>query len=288
MARRQASLRDKLRVEPGQALDLGKRDPRATPLAPGGKSVTRAAMAEHAVTLHALQETFYAEAAGGGRRRILLVLQGVDTSGKSGVVEHVIGQVNPQGVQIASFRRPTAEEEKHHFLWRIRRQLPKPGIIGIFNGSHYEDVLLPRVHQLVAPDVLDRRYAEIKRFEHQLSADGVTVVKCFLHLSYDEQRERLLARLDDPTKHWKVDERDLAERARWDDYQEAYRVALERCSTAEAAWYVVPADRKWYRNWAVAALVREEFADLRLGYPKPSFDVDAERDRLRALGDPPT
>jgi PPK2 family polyphosphate:nucleotide phosphotransferase len=278
------SLLDRLRVEPGTPVDLAALDPRATPLAPGGKKATRAATAACGVPLAALQEALYAEATDGGTRRVLLVLQGTDTAGKGGVVEHVIGQVNPQGVQIAAFKKPTPAELRHHFLWRVRRQVPGPGRIGIFDRSHYEDVLVGRVHALVPPDVLEGRYAEINRFESRLAADGVTLVKIFLHLSYDEQRDRLLARLDDPTKHWKFNPGDLDERARWDEYAEAYRVALERCSTAEAPWYVVPADRKWYRDWAVAGLLLETLRDLDPRYPSPDLDVAALKARLAAPG----
>jgi PPK2 family polyphosphate:nucleotide phosphotransferase len=274
------SLRERLRVAPGEPVDLAALDPRATPLAPGGKRATRAAMEGQGAPLAALQEALYAEAAGGGTRRVLLVLQGMDTSGKGGVVEHVIGMVNPQGAHIASFKRPTPQELRHHFLWRVRRAVPAAGMIGIFDRSHYEDVLVVRVHQLVPAEVVERRYAEINRFESQLAADGVAVVKCFLNVSYDEQRERLLDRLDDPSKHWKFHEGDLAERARWADYQEAYRVALERCSTPEAPWYAIPADRKWYRNWAVARLLHETLSDLDPQYPTPELDVRGLKKRL--------
>ena len=275
-----AQLRKRVQVAPGEPVDLAALDPRATPQAPGGKSATRAAMEKQGPPLAARQEALYAEATGGGTRRLLLVLQGMDTSGKGGVVKHVIGMVNPQGVQITSFKKPTPEELRHHFLWRVRRALPRAGMIGIFDRSQYEDVLVARVHQLAPAAVIERRYAEINRFESRLVADGVAVVKCFLHLSYDEQRERLLARLDDPTKRWKFNEGDLAERARWDDYQEAYRIALERCSTPEAPWYAIPADRKWYRDWAVARLLHETLADLDPRHPTPDLDVAALKKRL--------
>ena len=281
------SLRDRLRVEPGKPVDLAAWDPRATPLAPGGKTATRAAMAEHAVVLHELQERLYAQgAAGGGRQRVLLVLQGMDTSGKGGVIEHVVGQVNPQGVRIASFKKPTEAELRHHFLWRVRRQLPGPGFLGVFDRSHYEDVLVVRVHGLAPPDVLERRYAEIGRFERQQAADGLVIVKCFLHISHDEQRDRLLARLDDATKHWKFNPGDIAERARWPDYQQAYQIALERCSLSEAPWYVVPSDRKWYRNWAVARLLLETLRELDPRYPQPDLDVPSLKAALAAPTDP--
>ncbi len=275
-----ASLRDRLRIAPGEPVDLAALDPRATPLAPGGKSATKTAMEQQGGPLAALQEALYAQATTGAPARVLVVLQGMDTSGKGGVIEHVIGLVNPQGVQISSFKKPTPAELRHHFLWRIRRAVPRPGMIGIFDRSHYEDVLIARVHQLAPAETIERRYADIARFERQLVADGVAVVKCFLHLSYDEQRERLLARLDDPAKHWKFNEGDLAERARWTDYQEAYRTALERCSSPEAPWYAVPADRKWYRNWAVGTLLLETLRELDPRYPTPELDVRALKKRL--------
>jgi PPK2 family polyphosphate:nucleotide phosphotransferase len=263
------SLRDALRVPPGQPVDLDELDARATPLAPGGKKKSARDMLSDGTELAALQEKLFAAAS----QRVLLVLQGMDTSGKGGVIEHVIGMVNPQGVHIASFKKPTAEELRHHFLWRVRQALPAPGLIGIFDRSHYEDVLAP-------PEILEKRYAEIARFESQLADQGYALVKCFLHVSYDEQRERLLARLDDPAKHWKFNPGDLAERARWADYQEAYRIALERCSTDAAPWYAVPADRKWYRNWAIGRLLLETVRDLDPHYPQPALDVPALKKAL--------
>jgi PPK2 family polyphosphate:nucleotide phosphotransferase len=265
------SLRDALRVPPGEPVDLAALDARATPLAPGGKTRTAKAMAGDGAELARLQEALYAS----GARRVLVVLQGMDTSGKGGVIEHVIGLVNPQGVHIHSFKQPTAEELRHHFLWRVRRALPEPGIIGIFDRSHYEDVLVVRVHRLATPEVIEKRYGEIARFEAGLADQGFALVKCFLNISYDEQRERLLARLADPDKHWKFNEGDLAERRRWADYQEAYRIALERCSTRQAPWYAVPADRKWYRNWAIGRLLLETVRELDPRYPRPDLDVKA-------------
>ncbi len=264
------SLRNALRVPDG-TVDLDALDPRATPLAPGGKRKTAAAMGDEGAELARLQEALYAA----GGRRVLVVLQGMDTSGKGGVIEHVIGLVNPQGVHIHSFKQPTDQELRHHFLWRVRRALPEPGMIGIFDRSHYEDVLIVRVHGLAPPEVLEKRYGEIARFEAGLVDQGYALVKCFLHLSYDEQRERLLARLADPDKHWKFNEGDLAERTRWADYQQAYRIALERCSTDAAPWYAVPADRKWYRNWAIGRLLLETVRDLDPQFPRPALDVEA-------------
>ncbi|HEV7655268.1 MAG TPA: PPK2 family polyphosphate kinase [Mycobacteriales bacterium] len=265
------SLRDLLRVTPGAPVDLDELDARATPHAPGGKKKTAAGMAAEGDRLAGLQEALYAASA----RRILLVLQGMDTSGKGGVIEHVIGLVNPQGVHIHSFKKPTPDELRHHFLWRVRRALPDPGMIGIFDRSHYEDVLVGRVHALAAPEIVEKRYDEINKFEAGLVENGYALVKCFLNVSYDEQRERLLSRLTDPTKNWKFNPGDLAERARWTDYQQAYRIALERCSTPQAPWYAVPADRKWYRNWAVGRLLLETVRDLDPQYPQPELDVPA-------------
>ncbi len=265
------SLRDALRVPPGEPVDLAGLDPRATPLAPGGKRQTADAMAADGAELARLQEALFAS----GDRRVLVVLQGMDTSGKGGVIEHVIGLVNPQGVHIHSFKKPTAQELRHHFLWRVRRALPEPGMIGIFDRSHYEDVLVVRVHRLATPEVVEKRYGEIARFEAGLADQGYALVKCFLDISYDEQRERLLARLEDPDKHWKFNEGDLAERQRWADYQEAYRIALERCSTPQAPWYAVPADRKWYRNWAIGRLLLETVRELDPRFPHPDLDVKA-------------
>jgi PPK2 family polyphosphate:nucleotide phosphotransferase len=213
---------------------------------------------------------------------VLLVLQGMDTSGKGGVLRHVIGQVDPQGCEIASFKAPTREELAHDFLWRIRRRLPGPGKLGVFDRSHYEDVLTVRVHDLVPRSTWSRRYGTINRFEAGLAERDVRVVKVFLHISKEEQRQRLLARLDEPTKHWKYNPHDVDERAFWPDYQQAYEAALERCNTGLAPWYRVPADRKWYRNWAVASLLVEQLEDMKLTWPKADYDVEEERARLLA------
>jgi len=185
-------------------------------------------------------------------------------------------------VRVTSFGPPDTEERRHDFLWRIRRALPPAGYLGVFNRSHYEDVLVVRVHDLVPPEVWSRRYDEINAFEAELAAGGLTLLKVMLHISPAEQKERLLARLDDPTKHWKYNPGDVDERARWDDYQQAYQDALVKCSTDAAPWYVVPADRKWYRNWAVASLLRATLAEVDPRYPEPDFDVAAERRRVQA------
>jgi PPK2 family polyphosphate:nucleotide phosphotransferase len=197
------------------------------------------------------------------------------------VVSHVIGQVGPAGVSIRAFKRPTPAESAHHFLWRIRRALPAPGMIGVFNRSHYEDVLSPRVHESLDQQAWDDRVDEIVGFERELAASGVTIVKCFLHIGYAEQRERLLARLDDATKIWKFNPDDIDERAYWSDYQATYGAAIGRTDAEHAPWYIVPSDNKWYRNWAISRLLLETLSELQLSYPTPEFDADRCRARLQ-------
>jgi len=272
---------DLLRVPPGP-LDLAALDTRATPGFDGGKKAGKAALADIGARLSDLQEKLHAEGVSGGTRRVLLVLQGMDTSGKGGVLRHVVGQVDPQGCEITSFKAPTAEELAHDFLWRIRRQVPGPGKLGVFDRSHYEDVLNVRVHDLVPRSTWTRRYGAINRFEARLVADDVRVVKVFLHISKEEQRQRLLARLDNPAKHWKFNPNDVDERAFWADYQEAYAAALERCNSDAAPWYRVPADRKWYRDWAIASLLAEQLEDMKPTWPGADFDVEEQRARLLA------
>ena len=269
-----ASLRDALRVPPGP-ISVSGFDAGAKPLMPRTKRLDHdlAEMAE-------LQERLWAESTAGGRRRVLLVLQGMDTAGKGGVVTHAIGVFGPIGVEYSAFKKPTEEERAHDFLWRIRKRLPGPGMIGVFDRSHYEDVLVVRVHDLVPKAEWETRYDTINAFEQELVDDGTTVLKVFLHVSYDVQRERLLRRLDRPDKHWKFNPADIDERARWDDYRAAYDAVLERTNTDAAPWYVVPADHKTYRNWAVAELLRETLADLDPRYPQPDLDVPALRARL--------
>lgn len=226
------------------------------------------------------QEKLYAESTVGGRRSVLLLLQGMDTAGKDGVIKHVLGLLNPGGMHIASFKKPSDEERAHDFLWRIERQLPAVGQIGVFNRSQYEDVLVVRVHELVPRSQWASRYAQINAFERAAARRGISVIKCFLHVSKKVQRERLAARLEDPTKYWKYNPQDVDERELWDGYQAAYLDALRRCSTVGAPWHVIPADEKWYRNWAVAALLAEKLQDLNLQYPPPDFDLFAERRRV--------
>lgn len=213
--------------------------------------------------------------------RILLLLQGMDTSGKGGVIRHSVGMVDPQGVQITSFKAPTQEELAHDFLWRIEKAVPDPGMIGVFDRSHYEDVLVVRVEELVPREEWESRYDRINEFEEDLVDRGITLVKCFLQVSHDKQKERLMRRLERPDKHWKYNPGDLDVRAKWRQYREAYEEALTRCNTDRAPWYVIPADRKWYRNWAVAQLLLEHLEGLDLRWPKADYDVE-EQKRLLA------
>jgi PPK2 family polyphosphate:nucleotide phosphotransferase len=280
------SLRDLLQMAPGSTVDLTSIDPASTPGLPGKarkhpKSWAGEHLAEVGAELASHQERLYANAKAGGRRqRFLLVLQAMDCGGKDGTTRKVAGMMNPQGLHVVSFGPPTEKELAHDFLWRIRRALPEPGYVGVFNRSHYEDVLVVRVHGLVPEPVWEARYDQINAFERELVEDGTTLVKVMLHISYEEQRRRLLDRLDDPTKHWKYNPADVDERKLWPEYQRAYADALSRCGTADAPWYVVPADRKWYRDWAVAVLLLETFAGLGLTYPPGRFDPVAERHRL--------
>ena len=262
---------------PAGAVDLSAIDTRATPGFKGSKADALAHAPELGGRIATLQEQLYAEGRTGGSRSVLLVLQGMDTSGKGGTVKHVVGQVDPGGVHVVAFRRPTREELAHDFLWRIGKQLPQPGILGVFDRSHYEDVVAARVRRLVDRRTWVRHYSTINRFEERLAAQGTLIVKCFLHISPEEQRERLLARLGDPTKHWKYNPGDLEDRARWDEFQRAYGDAFERCRTDAAPWYVVPADRKWYRNWAISRLLVERLEELGLGWPAARFDVEEQK-----------
>ncbi|CAM3860572.1 polyphosphate kinase 2 family protein [Kibdelosporangium persicum] len=269
------SVRDKLRVRGGRKFGAGPGD---FPVGPTSKSNAAKQLVSTGEKLDRLQEALYA----GASRSVLLVLQGMDTSGKGGTIRHACGLVNPQGLHIKSFKKPTRAELRHDFLWRIRRALPAPGMIGVFDRSHYEDVLIARVDNLVKPDVWEARYDRINAFERELADSGVVIVKCFLHISKEEQRKRLIARLERPEKRWKYNPADLDARARWDDYQAVYADVLARCDTDAAPWFVVPADHKWYRNWAVSQLLLETLEEMDPQLPQPSFDVQAELDRVKA------
>ncbi len=267
-------MRAQLALEPGPVVLAGY----DTAAGPMGSAKKQSKLARQ---LPGLQERLWAEATAGGARRVLLVLQGIDTAGKGGVTEHVVGMCGPIGVQYTAFKKPTPEELEHDFLWRIRRKLPGPGVIGVFDRSHYEDVLVPRVHRLIPETELAARYEQINAFEAELAEAGTTVLKCYLHISYDTQRERLLARLDKPDKHWKFNADDVTERRHWSDYIAAFEAMLENCSSPAAPWYVVPSDSKKYRNWAVGELLRETLAELDPQYPQPDLDVDELRQRLQ-------
>ncbi len=266
-----------LRIAPGRRVRLRGPDASGTPHWPGGKKSADEALERLRPELDRLQELFYAD----GRRGLLVILQGMDTSGKDGVIRHVFEGVNPQGVRVSSFRAPSPEEKAHDFLWRVHRWTPGKGEIVIFNRSHYEDVLAARVHRLVPPSVWSTRFGTINAFERELVDEGTTVLKFFLHVSSEEQRRRLQERIDDPTKHWKLSESDLHERAFWNDYQAAYAEMLRRTSTPWAPWYLVPADHKWYSHLVVSRVLVDALTSMDLRYPSPP--VDPASMRLRRI-----
>ena len=272
---------DAVRFEAGP-VDLSVRVTDAAPGFDGTKTDGRAALAAMADELADLQERLWAERTAGSRRRVLVVLQGMDTSGKDGVLRHTIGLVDPQGVHITSFKAPTEEELAHDFLWRIEKGVPEPGFIGVFDRSHYEDVLIARVQGFAGPEEIERRYSAINDFEARLVDDGVSIIKCMLHLGAGEQKARLQERLDNPEKHWKYNTGDLDQRAHWAAYREAYEIALEQTHTDAAPWHVVPADKKWFRNLAVGQLLLDTLRGLNLQWPVADFDVEAEKALLAA------
>ncbi|RYB91970.1 polyphosphate kinase 2 family protein [Nocardioides oleivorans] len=270
---------DALRL-PAGPVDLTAIETDAAPGFDGKKADGKGALFAMGDELADLQERLWAQRTVGSERRVLLVLQGMDTSGKGGVLRHTIGLVDPQGVRITSFKAPTDEERAHDFLWRIEKGLPPAGYIGVFDRSHYEDVLIARVHELAEPAEIQRRYGAINDFEARLADQGVSIIKCMLHVGADEQKARLAARLDNPDKHWKYNPGDLDERAFWSAYREAYEIALERTNTDVAPWHVVPADKKWFRNLAVAQLLLDTLRGLDPQWPAADFDVEAEKKRL--------
>jgi PPK2 family polyphosphate:nucleotide phosphotransferase len=273
--------RDELRLLPGP-VDLVGYDTKATPgWDKGDKDGGKDALELLGPEMADLQERLYAHGVeGDDDRRVLVVLQGMDTCGKGGIVKDAAGLMEPQGLHVHSFKKPTEEELSHDFLWRVRKALPGPGMIGVFDRSHYEDVLIGRVHQLAPPEEIERRYGAINDFEAELVDQGFTILKVMLHASKERQAERLLERLEDPTKWWKFNPADLDEREYWDDYMQAYEIALERTNTDAAPWFVVPAHRKWYRKLAVAHLLLETLRTIGLDWPDPDFDVEAEKKRL--------
>jgi len=272
----------------GEGFSLADVDPRATPGWGGTKQQGKAFGKARGPLLSELQERLYAHGRTGGSRSVLLVVQGMDTSGKGGVVRHVMGMVDPQGVALRAFGRPTEEEARHHYLWRVRRALPTGGQIGVFDRSHYEDVLVARVDELVEPEVWQKRYEEINRFEREVAEAGTTIIKVALVISREEQGLRLMERLQRFDKHWKFDPADVDARKKWDDYQQAYADVLDRTSTDVAPWYVVPADRKWYARLAVTELLTRALIDLGLGWPTPRWKVETQQRRLAATMDEAT
>ncbi len=265
---------------PAGPVDLTALDSHAKPGFKGGKAAGRAALAGMGSELADLQERLWAEGTVGSARRILLVLQGMDTSGKGGVLRHTVGLVDPQGVRITSFKAPTEEELQHDFLWRIEKAVPQPGFLGVFDRSHYEDVLIVKVHEWADAAEIERRYDAINDFEQRLVDEGTVIIKCMLHVGPATQRERLQERLDNPDKHWKFNSGDIDERVLWPAYRAAYEVALERTNTDVAPWHVIPSDRKWYRNLAVAHLLRDALRAMDLQWPEADFDVDEQKKRL--------
>jgi PPK2 family polyphosphate:nucleotide phosphotransferase len=263
-------MKSRYRVKPGSRVDLSRLDAGDTSAFPGGKSDTKEIFEKLNGRLEELQEMLWAE----GRHKVLVVLQGMDTSGKDGTIRHVFDGVNPLGVRVASFKAPTPEELGHDFLWRVHPQVPGRGELVIFNRSHYEDVLAVRVKELAPPEVWKARYGQINDFERLLAESGTTILKFFLHIDQDEQKERLQARLDDPTKRWKFRKGDLEDRKLWKQFIEAYEEALSRTSKDGSPWYVVPSNKKWYRNLVVATVLVDALEKLDMRYPEPEEDLD--------------
>lgn len=272
---------EKLRVTKG--FDLASVDASSTPGYKGDKATAEELLAACDAEVDELQERLYANGRDGQGPSILLVVQGMDTSGKGGIMRHVVGSVDPQGISLTSFKAPNAEEKKHPFLWRVRRALPKPGMIGVFDRSHYEDVLIVRVHNLVPASTWQRRYGQINTFEQSVTDSGTKIIKIMLHIDADEQKARLSERLDRPDKWWKFNPGDLDERAYWDHYQEAYQVLLDKTSTDTAPWYVVPANRKWYARLAVQQILLHHLRGLDQPWPEAEFDVEEQKARLAEL-----
>jgi PPK2 family polyphosphate:nucleotide phosphotransferase len=259
---------DRYRVKPGSHVDLRKWDPNDKSAFPVKKKEGRKQLLGLNQRLESLQELLYSE----HKHKVLIVLQAMDTGGKDGTIRHVFEGVNPQGVRVASFKKPTPEELDHDYLWRVHGQVPGKGQIVIFNRSHYEDVLVVRVHSLAPKEVWSKRYDHINEFERMLADEGTTILKFFLHIDLEEQKERLQARLDEPEKHWKFNPGDLEERKLWPEYMQAYGDAIGKTSTDWAPWYIIPANRKWYRNLVIGSVIIESLEALDLRYPKVDFD----------------
>ena len=259
---------DRYLVKPGKKINLDDWDADDKSLAEGNKEEGKAELDQLNDELEVLQELFYAEQ----KHRLLIVLQGMDTSGKDGVIRHVFDGVNPQGVRVANFKVPTPEELSHDYLWRVHKQTPRKGEIVIFNRSHYEDVLVVRVHSLVGENVWKKRYDQINAFERLLAEEGTTILKFYLHIDKKEQKERLQARLDEPDKNWKFNPGDLEERKLWPEYQKAYEDVLSKTSTEYAPWHIIPSNRKWYRNLLIGQIIIETLKDMKMELPDVDFN----------------
>ena len=257
----------RFRIEPGKKSRLSERDPGDLKLFPNREAAEQQSIKD-GEEIDRLQDILHAE----GKRALLVILQGIDTSGKDGTVRSVFKETSPLGVVVTPFRAPTEVERAHDFLWRIHLAAPQRGFIGVFNRSHYEDVLIARVRKFAPKNEIEARYGQINAFEKLLTENGTTILKFMLHISKKEQGERLQARLDEAKSRWKFNPSDLDDRKRWKDYAQAYEIMLDRCSTKWAPWYVIPADRKWARNAAIAAIVRKTLEDMDPRYPKPDWD----------------
>lgn len=261
-------LSERFRIKPGSRVTLSQRDPDDT-AGLAEKASAKKRIKKNLERLSQLQYRLYAES----KRSVLIVLQALDAGGKDGTIRHVMGPLNPQSCKVISFKTPSDEELAHDFLWRIHRAAPRHGEIRIFNRSHYEDVLIVRVHNMVPKSVWSQRYEQINAFEKVLTQNNTHILKFYLHISKDEQLERFRARLEDPTKHWKASEADFAERKYWNAYIKAYEVALSKCSTTHAPWFVIPANKKWFRNYAISEILVEYLAKLRMKFPEPKADI---------------
>lgn len=269
-------------LEVGPHFDLQAVDPNATPGFDGKKKHGRTELAYHAVELSDLQEQLWAASTQGAPDRILLILQAMDTAGKGGIVRHVLSAVEPQGVQLTAFKAPTQEERENDFLWRIKKRTPTAGAIGVFDRSHYEDVLIQRVREMAPAEEIERRYGAINEFERELANQGTRIIKVMLRISKEEQKERLLARLDRQDKQWKFNPGDVDERQLWEKYDEAFQIVFDRTSTGIAPWHVIPANKKWYARIAVQQLLLAALRDINPQWPPVDYDVAAQRARLLA------
>jgi PPK2 family polyphosphate:nucleotide phosphotransferase len=260
--------RKQFAVKPGTKVKLSKWDPDET-LGERKGSKAEKKLEKLVARLDQLQYVLYAEK----KHAILIVFQAMDAGGKDGTIRHVMSGLNPQGCSVTSFKQPSPEELAHDFLWRVHKAVPEVGFMGIFNRSHYEDVLVVRVHELVPKEMWSKRYDEINSFEKYLADNRVTIVKFYLHISEEEQKKRFYARLEDPDKQWKISQADYSERKYWDKYVKAYEDALTRCSTKDAPWYIIPGNKKWFRNLAVSHILVETLEDLKMKFPKPDVDI---------------